>query len=86
MKIILRDSLAGLYYGANHNWCDEVSEAMAFDSIQMAALVALDQDMDNVNVVLRYEEPICELVLPIERCIYKRPGVGRKDLAPRYLN
>ena len=86
MKIILRDSLAGLYYGANHTWCDEVSEAMDFDSVQMAALVALEQNMDNVNVVLRYEEPVCELALPLERCIYNRPGVGRKGLAPRYLN
>jgi hypothetical protein len=58
---------------------------MDFDSIQMAALVALEQDGDNVKVVLRYEEPICELVLPLERCIYNRPGVGRRDLAPRYL-
>ena len=86
MKIILRDSLAGLYYGANYTWCDKVSEAMEFDSIQMAALAALEQNMDNVNVVLRYEEPICELVLPPERCIYTRPGVGSKDRIPRDPN
>lgn len=86
MKIILRDSLAGLYYGANHTWCDEVLEAMDFDSIQMAALVALEQNMDSVNVVLRYEEPTCELALPLAQCIYNCPGVGRKGQAPRCLN
>ena len=59
---------------------------MDFDSVQMAALVALEQNMDNVNVVLRYEDPVCELALPLDRCICNRPGVGRKGLAPRCLN
>ena len=75
--------MAGLYYGVNHTWCDKVSEAMEFDSIQMAAVVALEQNMGNVNVVLRYEEPICELVLPLERCIHHRPGGGIKGRTSR---
>ena len=65
MKIILRDSLTGLYYGGNQTWCAGVSGAMDFDSFQAAASGALEEKLETVNVVLRYEEPTCELVLPL---------------------
>ncbi len=65
MKIILRDSLTGLYYGGNQTWCAGVSGAMVFNSFQTAASVALEEKLETVNVVLRYEEPPCELVLPL---------------------
>ena len=65
MKIILCDSLTGLYYGGNQTWCAGVSGAMNFDSFQKAALVALEEKLETANVVLRYEEPTCELVLPL---------------------
>ena len=65
MKIILRDSLTGLYYGGNQTWCAEVSGAMEFGSFQKAVSVALAENLETVNVVLRYEEPTCELALPL---------------------
>jgi hypothetical protein len=65
MKIILRDSLTGLYYGGNQTWCAEASGAMDFASIQTAASVAQEQKLETVKVVLRDEEPTCELVLPL---------------------
>jgi hypothetical protein len=68
MKIILRDSLTGLYYGGNQTWCAGVSGAMDFDSFQTAASGALEEKLETVNVVLRYEEPTCELVLPLGLC------------------
>ena len=65
MKIILRDSVTGLYYGGNQIWCASVPEARNFESFQPAASVALADKLETVNVVLRYEEPACELVLPL---------------------
>jgi hypothetical protein len=65
MKIILRDSLTGLYYGGNQTWCVRVSGAKEFDSFQTAASLALEEKFETANVVLRYEEPTCELVLPL---------------------
>ena len=78
MKIILRDSLTGLYYGGNPTWRTEASGAMDFDSIQTAASVAQAQKLETVNVVLRYEEPTCELALPLASCIFNDAGVGIK--------
>jgi hypothetical protein len=68
MKIYLRDSLTELYYGGNQTWCAEVSEAMDFDSVHTAALAAQEEKLETVNVVLRYEEPVCELALPLGVC------------------
>jgi hypothetical protein len=65
MRTILRDSLTGLYYSGNQTWCVEVSGAVDFDSFQTAASVALEEKLKTVNVVLRYEEPACELALPL---------------------
>ena len=73
MRIILRDSLTGLYYGGNQTWCAGVSGAMNFDSFQKAALVALEEKLETANVVLRYEEPTCELVLPLGLCRATQP-------------
>jgi hypothetical protein len=84
MKIILRDLLTGLYYGVNQTWCVGVSGAVVFDSIQTAASVAQEQKMATVNVVLRYEEPTCELVLRRAPCIVAVGGIGIKGQHPRH--
>ena len=65
MRIILRDSLTGLYYDGHQTWCAEVSGAVDFDSFETATSLALAEEMKTVNVVLRYEEPTCELALPL---------------------
>jgi hypothetical protein len=84
MKIILRDLLTGRYYGGNLTWCAEVSGAMDFDSIQTAASVAHQQKLETVNVVLRYEDPTCELALPLALCSFEVAGVGIKGQHPRH--
>ena len=76
MKIILRDSQTGLYYGVDQTWCAELSGAMSFDSIWAGASVAQEQKLETVEVVLRYEEPTCELVLPLAQCILDVAGAG----------
>ena len=65
MKIILKDSLTGLYYSGNQTWCAKVLEAMDFDAFHTAAWAALEEKLETVNVVLRFEEPECELAIPL---------------------
>jgi hypothetical protein len=65
VKIILKDSLTGLYYSVNRTWCAKVLEAMEFDAFHTAASAALDENLETVKVVLRYEEPACELLFPL---------------------
>lgn len=86
MKIILRNSLTGLYYGGNQTWCADPSEAMGFDSIQAAASAAQEQKLESANVVLRYEKPTCELVLPLTMCVSNVAATGVKGQQPRHLD
>jgi hypothetical protein len=65
VKIILKDSVTGLYYSGNQTWCAKVLEAMDFEAFHTAASAALEDKLDSANVVLRYEEPECELALPL---------------------
>ena len=65
MKIILKDSLTGRYYSGNQAWCAKALEAMDFDAFNTAASAALEEKLESVNVVLRFEEPECELALPL---------------------
>jgi|WetSurMetagenome_2_1015567.scaffolds.fasta_scaffold1126844_1 hypothetical protein len=86
MKIILRDSQTGLYYGGDQSWCAEVSGAINFDSIGAGASVAQEQRLEMVEVVLRYEEPPCELVLPLAQCIPNVTDAVLKGQPPRHLD
>jgi hypothetical protein len=65
VKIILKDSLTGRYYSGNQTWCAKVLEAMDFDAFNTAASAALEENLESVNVVLRFEEPECDLALPL---------------------
>jgi hypothetical protein len=76
VKIILKDSLTGLYYSGNQTWCTKVSEAMNFGTFDTAASTAFEEKPESVNVVLRFEEPECELALPLN--LYgAQPRAGR---------
>lgn len=71
MKIILRDALTRLYYGGDQTWSAVVSEAMEFDCVRTAASAAQERKLNTVHIVLRYEEPMCELALPLEPYLFE---------------
>jgi hypothetical protein len=68
VKTILRDALTGLYYGDDHTWSADPSKAKNFDSIQTAAAVAQSEKLETVDVILKYDNPACELTLPLSVC------------------
>ena len=64
MKILLQDADTRLYYGRSEAWVQEVERAMEFPSIQTAGQIAqTDCAHADVNVILHYENPQCELAL-----------------------
>jgi hypothetical protein len=69
VRIVLKNSLTGLYYAGNQAWSADVSGAMEFDSCKAAAALALAEKLETVDVVLRYENPTCELKLPLAACV-----------------
>ncbi len=77
METILRDSLTGLYYGGNQAGAPISGPWISIRSGRLPQ-VAQEQKLETVNVVLRYEEPTCELVLPLSVCIFNAVNGGTK--------
>ncbi len=69
VKIILKDSRTGLYYGGDRHWSADVTGAMEFSSSEAAAALALKEKLETAEVVMRYENPACELTLPLAACV-----------------
>jgi hypothetical protein len=69
MKVLLRDGRNGLYCGRGDNWVAAIEEAAEFDTIKAAGQKARDPDFDEVEVVLKYDNPQCELALNPAYCV-----------------
>jgi hypothetical protein len=69
MKTILRESLTGRYYAGDAGWVADVSQAVEFDSIHSAAALARQKRLETAEVVLVYDEPDCQLTLPLSVCL-----------------
>ncbi len=69
MKVLLQDAQTRLYYGGENVWVTEVAQAVDFGAVQTAGQKAREHRLDDANVVLRYEDPQCELALNPAYCV-----------------
>ena len=77
MKVLLRDEQSRHYYGGNAAWVAELSQALNFGSIERAGQQAQECRPRVLSVVLKYENPECELALNPVFCFRGRPGEER---------
>jgi len=63
-----------LYHGKASAWVEEAAEALEFETLADAGTHAVRCDRDAVNVILRYENPACELVLNPAYCAPAQPA------------
>jgi hypothetical protein len=68
MRVLLQDAQTGLYLGEDGGWVSAPDEAREFPTPWAAAQTAPTCDRDDVNVVLKYEDPDCQLVLNPAYC------------------
>lgn len=66
MKVLLRDTGTGKYLGFDDQWVAEPWQAFAFAQIEAAGQKAMRGS--SLQVVLRYDDPECELALSPEFC------------------
>src|SRR5438445_7153805 len=64
MQILLRDS-TGLFYAGKDSRTADASTAADFRDINIAAQIAVEQNLPAPQVVLNYLTPPCQLELPI---------------------
>lgn len=67
MKVLLRDTQTGLYYQGSSGWTPELDDALDVRQLPRAIALAFEADLKNVEVLLCYEDPHYNLVLPIAR-------------------
>jgi hypothetical protein len=69
MKVLLKDEETRHYYGGEDRWVADASDAFNFEVIEKAGKKALECHARVTNVVLRYDDPICELALNPAYCL-----------------
>ncbi len=67
MKVFLRKPETGQYYTGPKGWSGNSSLAQDFKTVESATNLAQTQRLAGVSVVLHYDEPPCELVLPLKQ-------------------
>jgi CheY-like chemotaxis protein len=70
-KVFLRDRNSRLFYGGRDRW-QSVEDALDFEKIELAETLAIAENLKNVEIVLQYRNPRCEITLPVAF-----PGVRR---------
>ena len=66
-KVFLRCRGTGQYYAWANVWSDKTSVAHEFDTVESAAQVARKRGLAGMEVVVREDDPPCDLVLPLRQ-------------------
>src|SRR5262249_17558040 len=66
-KVLLREQDSKRFYAARSNWVGDKWSALDFERIELAEAVATAERLHQVEIVLAYDHPQCELSLPVAR-------------------
>ncbi len=64
-KVHLRHVHTGLYYSGWHTWTTDPRQAINFGNSERAFLKAEEEELSQVQVVMRQEDPLREMILPV---------------------
>jgi len=65
MGVLLRNARIGLYYAGRKHWVGSPATAADLQTIERAAELSRDENFEQMEIVVGYEDPVCELVLPL---------------------
>jgi len=72
MSVLLRNARIGLYYAGRKHWVGSPDTATDLKTIERATELSRDENFEQMEIVVDYEEPGCELILPLRT--RKTPG------------
>ena len=64
-RVLLRNQETGQYHAGPNGWGADCAGAHDFDTVENAIQHARTQKLAGMEVVLRYDDPACDLVLPV---------------------
>lgn len=62
--VLLRNRATGQLYAGSKEWTEDASGAHNFEAVESAIEFARTERLAGMEVVLRHDDPICDLVLP----------------------
>ncbi len=78
MRVLLRNSRIGLYYAGRKHWVGRPDAATDLGTIERAAELSRDENFEEMEIFVDYDDPSCELVLPVRRRAVRRPPHGTR--------
>jgi hypothetical protein len=67
MRVVLRHSGIGLYSAGRKHWVGDAGSALDLETIERAAELSREEDFEEMEIYVVYDDPFCELVLPLAR-------------------
>jgi hypothetical protein len=67
MRVLLRHAGIGLYYAGRKHWVSNPASAKDLGTIERATELSRDESFEEMDVHVIYDDPTCELVLPLRR-------------------
>ena len=67
MRVVLKHAELGLYYAGHKHWVGDPDSALDLATIERATELSRDESFGEMDVVVTYDDPVCELVLPLWR-------------------
>ncbi len=67
MRVLLRNTQTGWYYQDPSKWTPEQQAAYDLKGLSRAVELAFEAHLENVEILLCYEDPRYNLVLPVVR-------------------
>jgi hypothetical protein len=79
MRVLLRNVRIGLYYAGRKHWVGKPDTAADLKTIERAAELSRDENFEEMEILVDYDDPGCELVLPLQvRGGWRRGGSGSR--------
>ncbi len=66
MKVFLRNTQTGQYYRGPAEWTRYPSRALDFEQLSRATQLAVASHLKNVEVLLSYDQPDYNIVVPLD--------------------
>ena len=67
MKVLLRETKTRLYYAGTNQWTTDAQQARDFDEVERAIQLRRNEQLTDVEVVLRFDDPFCDAVLSLRK-------------------
>ena len=74
MKVLLRNSRIGLYYAGRKHWVGKPDAAADLMTIERATELSRDENFDQMEILVDYDDPSCDLVLRLKPRSGQRPA------------